>query len=92
MFMRASTGGDYQMRQSIIAITTLLLLGACTANIVLKNPETGELAQCSTEGHYGYFAIKQAEQCATAYQKEGWKRLTPPVAGYEYLAEPPPAE
>lgn len=56
------------------AVLILMALAACGRTIVLRNPETGEMAQCTAA--HGTGGIPEAERCADAYQSAGWVRLT----------------
>jgi hypothetical protein len=42
--------------------------------IVMKNPETGAIAQCQGNGEPAV-AARAAQQCAEGYQAAGWKRM-----------------
>jgi hypothetical protein len=60
----------------LILSAIAMLLAGCESTIVLRNPSTGEMAQCTTGGSYGVFAVQEAERCAEAYQSAGWERMT----------------
>jgi len=57
-----------------------MTLSACAAPIVMQDPKTGNIAQCATADMYGQQNKWANEQCAEAYEKGGWKRLTPDEA------------
>ena len=63
------------MRQILIGAAMLGLAG-CETTVVLKNPETGKIAQCTTEGNGSLLARREVELCAAAYQRVGWERMT----------------
>jgi hypothetical protein len=48
----------------------LLSLASCANSIVLKNPRTGEIAQCN-----GRWDNNAAPSCAAGYIADGWQRL-----------------
>ena len=55
-----------------------IALAACQSDAVrLRNPQTGEIAQC---GPYGQMSSKTAaatrEQCVNEYQQKGYQRVT----------------
>ena len=54
----------------LLLILGTLLLAACQASIVLKNPKTGEIAQCNGKWDNNY-----AQTCAAGYLADGWQRL-----------------
>jgi hypothetical protein len=54
----------------LILATVALSLGSCTAVIVLKNPRTGEIAQCNGKWDNNY-----AQSCANGYLADGWQRI-----------------
>ena len=58
------------MSRLILATATLLWLAACDSSIVLKNPKTGEIAQCN-----GRWDSNRASICAQGYLSDGWVRL-----------------
>ena len=57
------------MKRLLLA-TLLISLCSCTPSIVLKNPRTGELAQCNGKWDNNY-----ASTCAVGYLADGWQRL-----------------
>ena len=62
----------------VIVVSAILLIAACAPNtVIMKNPQTNEVAQCvSTVG--GFFPILAAQQvndCVTGYEKAGWARM-----------------
>lgn len=63
-----------------LAFATIVVacLGGCSGPslIVLHNPATGQMAQCQDDAGY-YGTPHRVEQCAKAYEKAGWVRLTP---------------
>lgn len=63
------------MRQILIGAAMLALAG-CESTVVFRNPETGEIAQCTTEGNGSLLARREVELCAAAYQRAGWEPMT----------------
>jgi hypothetical protein len=62
---------------TLIIVLAVLLVG-CASPVVLRNPETGEMAQCQSDS-MAFGTIGQTysnEQCAEAYERAGWERLT----------------
>jgi hypothetical protein len=43
--------------------------------VVLKNPQTGQIAQCQDDARL-IGSPARVDACAKAYEKEGWVRLT----------------
>jgi len=65
-------------------IVCAALLSACVPHeiIVMKNPATGETAQCQTNSGPSFFPIAQtmidnsaARSCAEGYKAAGWQRM-----------------
>jgi hypothetical protein len=63
------------MRQILFGAAMLAFAG-CESTIVFRNPETGDTAQCTTEGNSALLARRGVEQCAAAYERAGWERMT----------------
>lgn len=60
--------------RTLLLILTGMLLVACTGSIIMRNPATGEVADC---GGWGIFAFQTAElerDCVEDYQRQGWQR------------------
>lgn len=53
-----------------------LLLSSCSTMIVLKNPKTGEMAQCEADPWANWNVYAATESCAKGYEKAGWKRMS----------------
>jgi hypothetical protein len=64
------------LRSILIVAASALALAGCESTVVLRNPETGEIAQCTTEGNGSLLARREVELCAAAYQRAGWERMT----------------
>jgi hypothetical protein len=64
------------MWKILIVAGAVLNLAGCETTIVFRNPETGEMAQCTTEGNSSLLAGREVEQCAAAYERAGWERTT----------------
>lgn len=55
-----------------------LALGACSPDmIVLRQPETGKLAECRATVPEAIHVIPDTEPCAESFQKQGYVRLIP---------------
>lgn len=54
----------------------LLLSGCAPTLIVLQNPATGQMAQCQGANMSQILAQQDAEGCAKAYERTGWKRVS----------------
>jgi hypothetical protein len=66
------------MVKIILALTCVMLVGCAPNLVVMKNPKTGQMAQCQGQASNVGFGIpghQEAEGCAQAYQGEGWVRL-----------------
>jgi PBP1b-binding outer membrane lipoprotein LpoB len=70
------------MRGIVLAIA--LLVSGCvqSEDIVLKNPQTGEIHECKTNSGPSFFPIAQtmidnssSRSCATGFQAAGWVRM-----------------
>ena len=67
----------------LLAVFLPLLTGCIQSEfIVLRNPETGEIKECSTNSGASPFPIIQtamdnsaARSCAAGYQAAGWQRM-----------------
>jgi hypothetical protein len=68
----------------LVHITLLgaLLAGCSSPIIVMKNPDTGEIAQCRGSDQASFFPIAQAmtnksmvDSCTQGYEAAGWKRM-----------------
>jgi hypothetical protein len=64
------------LRSIPIVAASALALAGCESTVVLRNPESGEMAQCTTEGNGSLLARREVEQCAAAYERAGWERVT----------------
>jgi hypothetical protein len=63
---------------ALFTFLLLTILSACQSDSVrLRNPQTGEIAQC---GPYGQMSSNTAaatrEQCIGEYQQQGYRRVT----------------
>jgi hypothetical protein len=62
----------------IAILTSALLLSSCSQTggiVVLQNPKTGEVQQCTSNPEL-LNADKFVNQCAAAYESIGWKRVS----------------
>ena len=64
------------MRSILLVAGVGLALAGCESTVVFRNPETGAIAQCTTEGNSSLLARREVEQCAAAYERAGWERMT----------------
>jgi hypothetical protein len=63
--------------RNLLTIAALVLaLAGCESTIVLRNPETGEMTQCTTAGNGSLLAAREVELCAATYERAGWERMT----------------
>jgi len=62
-----------------LAITPVLAfaLSACMSPVMLRNPQTGEVAQCLATGA---FPLINQQQCVSAHENMGWVVTTPEEA------------
>jgi hypothetical protein len=56
-----------------LVLCTLIAAGCATSIIVMKDPKTGQIQQC-TRPSFG--EIRAAEKCAEALERDGWIRLS----------------
>jgi hypothetical protein len=66
------------MIKMIFAAALVLAIAGCASPVVMRNPATGEMAQCEVPpmsfwGAYGQ--SRGIEQCAAAYERAGWERM-----------------
>jgi hypothetical protein len=70
------------MKKILFTVFAAGMLVACAQTlqspIVMKNPKTGEVAQCSTANMYGEILKTPTVACSEAYEKAGWINLTQP--------------
>lgn len=62
-----------------LVLVSVLVLSACAGKpmiAVMQNPKTGEIAQCKVSTADEDTARDEAEDCAKAYEKGGWVRLS----------------
>jgi hypothetical protein len=58
----------------LFALAVALAACGCTPTIVMKNPQTGEVAQCRGDS-MDWNPRHAATTCATGYAKAGWVRM-----------------
>lgn len=72
------------MQKLVAAVVGFVALSGCAQSemIVLKNPATGEIKECSRNSGPSFFPIAQtmidnsaARSCATGYQAAGFVRM-----------------
>lgn len=58
------------------ATLTALILAGCGSPVVLRDPATGQVAQCTSQagGFFPIVAQNQVDECVAAYERMGWKR------------------
>ena len=65
------------MKRPLLTILLGVMLAGCANPIILRNPETSEIAQCDTSswslGAFGQ--MMQNCNCAKVYQAAGWERM-----------------
>ena len=66
----------------LLTVFSLLVSGCVEAIVVMKNPQTGEVAQCRAGGGPSLFPIIQAsidrstaDNCAAGCTSAGWVRM-----------------
>lgn len=59
---------------TLACLTIALMLTGCAPTYVMKNPATGEVAQCSSNP-WDWVPAHAAETCAVGYEKAGWVRM-----------------
>jgi hypothetical protein len=64
------------MRSILLLAGVALALAGCESTVVLRNPETGAMTQCTTEGNSSLLARREVELCAAAYERAGWERMS----------------
>ncbi len=71
-------------RALLAALACVLALSGCvqSEDIVLKNPQTGEIKECSKNSGPSFYPIAQtmadnsaARACARGYEAAGWQRM-----------------
>ena len=56
-----------------LLILTGILLVACTSSIVMRNPATGEVADCGGWGIAAFGTADLERDCVEDYQRQGWQ-------------------
>ena len=66
------------MRTVILIAAVSVLLTGCANPVVMKNPETSDLAQCSaTSQQWGIIGEKIGiKKCVEQYERAGWQRMS----------------
>jgi PBP1b-binding outer membrane lipoprotein LpoB len=65
------------MRTLLLAAGMAVLLTGCMSPVVLRDPATGQVAQCNASAG-GFFPIigqHQIDTCVESYERMGWKRI-----------------
>lgn len=60
------------------ALLAAIFVAGCTDPILMRDPKTGETADCGSHygvGLYAFTANQRAEDCVRDYQREGWERV-----------------
>lgn len=60
-----------------LSLLILLGLASCTSAVMLQDPKSGSVYECSHPNMYGLQYTEANETCASALETQGWKRLTP---------------
>lgn len=60
----------------VLAALLVVALVGCQSPVVLRDPATGQVAQCTSQagGFFPIIAQSQIDDCAAAYERMGWKR------------------
>jgi hypothetical protein len=76
-FAPSSTHHERELTMwKLIVAGLVLALAGCETTVVLRNPETGAMTQCTTDGNRYLLARREVEQCAAAYERADWGRMT----------------
>jgi hypothetical protein len=59
-----------------ILLAAIFLAGCGSTLIVLKNPQNGQIVQCSSGNSSQFIAQNEADNCAKAYEREGYQRIS----------------
>lgn len=63
------------MRRALLLLGALLGLAGCgPTQVVLRDPKTGEMAQCKGDPWANWNPYAATEACAKGYEAAGWKR------------------
>ncbi|CAH2600937.1 conserved protein of unknown function [Rhodovastum atsumiense] len=59
-----------------IALLVLVVLAGCSApRVVLRNPATGNVAECQADSSLSWDPKKAVEICAQSYEAGGYRRI-----------------
>jgi hypothetical protein len=61
--------------RTVILLGTALLLASCAPAVVMRNADTGELAQCQSDQSFGLLYRWANDRCAEQYERAGWQRM-----------------
>jgi hypothetical protein len=64
------------MKKLAVLSAAVLMLSACSSLVVMQNPKTNEIVQCNSNAVGPLHRQAENEDCAKAYEKAGWVRLT----------------
>lgn len=64
------------MKKPAVLMPILIGLVGCASPLILRDPASGQVAQCtsSTPGIFPIIAQNEIDKCAAAYERMGWKR------------------
>ena len=60
--------------RTLLLILTGTLVVACTGSITMRNPATGEVADCGRRGVIAFGTADLERDCVEDYQRQGWQR------------------
>lgn len=64
--------------RTLVTLAVLFALSACSSGIiVLKDPATGNVAQCSADAWSNWNPRGATQACAKAYEAAGYVRMKP---------------
>lgn len=58
--------------RALVLILTGMLV-ACTSSIIMRNPATGEVADCGGWGIAAFGTADLERDCVEDYQRQGWQ-------------------
>jgi len=74
-----NVGDDMRWKALAVVGAALMLAGlaGCTDPVIMRDPKTGETADCGSRygvGLYALTATERIESCVREYQRQGWLR------------------
>lgn len=61
----------WRVSMSTLLVLAIAVLSGCAAPVLMKNPTSGEIAQCYASGDL-FRRYYDRDKCAEEYQKQGW--------------------